>query len=291
MGSPRIGALLTSFNRRELTLACLRSIERQRGHDAKIVTYLVDDASSDGTAEAVAAEFPEVRLLHGDGQQYWNGGMRMAFAEAQADGYDAYLWLNDDTRMDDDAVATLLGAQEWIDGHGHAPAIVAGSTRHPDDPERLTYGGRTRPDPRRPLHFALVPPDPERPRPVETCNGNCVLVPSTVAESVGNLDPAFRQQMGDFDYGLRARAAGFGVWIAPGTIGECAPNPDARYGQEPLADELRQLWSVKLLEPTAWRTFTRRHAGPLWPLYFASPYVRGVARVVAAHVRERVRRG
>ena len=40
---------------------------------------------------------PDVRLLRGNGQLYWNGGMRRAFGEAMAADYDYYLWMNDDT--------------------------------------------------------------------------------------------------------------------------------------------------------------------------------------------------
>ena len=65
-------------------------------------------------------------------------------------------------------------------------------------------------------------------------NGNTVLVSRAVVRRVGNLDPAFAQQMGDFDYGLRARAAGCSVWTTPGTIGMCASHPRRRTDQQPL---------------------------------------------------------
>ena len=80
--------------------------------------------------------------------------------------------------------------------------------------------------------------------------------------------------MGDFDYGLRARAAGCEVWLAPGTIGTCASHPQRRTDLAPLRQEMGRLWSVKELSPRPWLVFTRRWGGRLWPLYWASPYLR-----------------
>lgn len=280
---PRVAAVLTVFNRRETTLACLRSIRDQGGHDARVDVFVCDDASTDGTAAAVAEAFPEVTLLHGDGSLFWNGGMRRAFAAALATDPDFSWWLNDDTHLDDDALARLLATARELRERGGPPAIVAGATRHPDD-GWVTYSGVRRPRRWRPMSFERVEPGDE-PRSVETMNGNCVLIPRAVARAVGNVDPAYRQKMGDFDYGLRARAAGLEVWMAPGTIGTCATHPARRTDERPLRDELRRLYSVKELPPRAWLTFTRRHAGPLWPVYFASPYVRRGWRLVAERAR------
>jgi GT2 family glycosyltransferase len=95
-----------------------------------------------------------------------------------------------------------------------------------------------------------------------------------VVQRVGNIDPAYVQQMGDFDYGLRARAAGCEVCVAPGTVGTCASNPERRTDLQPLRRELTRLWSVKELAPRPWLLFTRRWAGRLWPIYWLSPYLR-----------------
>jgi GT2 family glycosyltransferase len=94
-----------------------------------------------------------------------------------------------------------------------------------------------------------------------------------VVERVGNIDPAFVQQFGDFDYGLRARAAGCSVWIAPGTVGTCATHPLRRPGEQPFLQEWRRRWSTKELSPRPWAVFARRWAGGLWPVYWLSPYV------------------
>jgi GT2 family glycosyltransferase len=268
----RVAAVLAAYNRRDLTLACVRSLQAQQLPGVTLDLFVLDDASSDGTSEQIAEQFPEVTLLHGNGQLYWNGGMRRAFAAAIAGDYDYYLWMNDDTHLDDGALAVLLDTECRLRAGDDGALIVAGSTRHPETGER-TYGGVVHPYRWRPLKSVPVQPG-DAPRPCDTMNGNVALISRAVVQRVGNVDPAFVQQMADFDYGLRARAAGCSVWVAPGTVGTCASHPKRRPGERPLVEELRRLWSVKELKPGPWAAYSRRWAGRLWPLYWLSPYVR-----------------
>ena len=145
----RIAAVMAVHNRRALTLECLDSLRTQPLPGGTLDVFVVDDASIDGTAEAVAQRHPDVRLLRGDGHLYWNGGMRRALDAAMADDYDYYLWMNDDTRLvDDDVLALLLHTEQQLRERGHGPVILVGTTRHPDTGE-LTYGGQARLDRRR----------------------------------------------------------------------------------------------------------------------------------------------
>jgi len=101
--------LLTCFNRKEKTLACLKSIYFQMPvKELELVIYLVDDGSTDGTGEAVADEFPEVKILYGDGSLYWNGGMSLAWHTAALDYFDYYIWMNDDIDVKTDAFFTMF---------------------------------------------------------------------------------------------------------------------------------------------------------------------------------------
>ena len=57
-----LSILVVSWNTRELTSACLRSI-RETAFGRRAQTVVVDNASSDGSAEAIRAEFPWVELV------------------------------------------------------------------------------------------------------------------------------------------------------------------------------------------------------------------------------------
>jgi GT2 family glycosyltransferase len=276
MGSTRVAAIIAAHNRRDLTLACLRSLDAQRVPGVAVDAFVLDDGSSDGTSEAVAEQFPEAVLLHGDGQLYWGGGMRQAFATAIASDYDHYLWLNDDVYLDDAALAVLLDTERRLRQPGKA-VIVVGSTRDPQTGQ-LNYGGVVHPHRWRPLRSELVEPG-DAPRPCDTMNGQVVLISRAVVQRIGNIDPAFVHLGGDYDYGLRARAAGCSVWVAPGMVGTCASHPERRTDERPLGDELRRLWSLKQLKAGPWAVYSRRWAGRLWPMYWLSPYVRGGIRL------------
>ena len=280
MSGLRLAALLTCHNRRDRTLGCLTSLYAQV--DPNMFTldvFLVDAGSSDGTREAVRERFPQVTLVERGTDLYWNGGMRVALGHAYETDPDLYLWLNDDVQLDDDALVRLLACHRELEADRAAPAIVVGSTRDPVSGAH-TYGGVVRTDRWRPMRYDLVPPA-DGPKQVETMNGNCVLVPREVVARIGNLAREFTHGMGDYDYGHRAERAGCEVWIAPGTIGTCARNPTAERAGSFAEQRNRLTNPTGGLPPAEWFTYVRRWAGPLWPAYAVSPYVRRVTQWAA----------
>lgn len=280
MSTISLCALLTCFNRRDTTLACLISLARSAqfaGVDLHAV--LTDDGSWDGTAEAVKSRFPWVEVLPGDGSLYWCRGMHRAHAYAVKRKPSHLLWLNDDTLLRPVALAQLLAVETSLRPHTKSPIIVVGSTCDTARGNAI-YGGRRRPFTWRPTRFELVAPTSE-PQRIDTFDGNIVLVSASAAAAVGNLDAGFEHAMGDSDYGLRAAGAGVGLWLAPGFQGQGHLNPVAGTFADaslPLTQRWRLVQDRKGLPWRSWWRFTRRHAGPAWLLYFAWPYVRIVAQ-------------
>lgn len=279
----RVCALLTCFNRREKTLACLDALLASDGlQGVRIHAVLVDDGSSDGTAQAVHDRHPWVRVVRPDpsaGALFWCRGMHRAFAEALRLGFDDYLWLNDDTMLQPDALARLLASQRRLRERCRVPVIVVGSTVDAVTGE-VTYGGERRPSRWKPLRVERIVPALE-PQLCDSMTGNIVLIGADAARRVGNIDPVFEHSMGDTDYALRARRLGVQVWVDAGTHGTCSDNPS--HGTwcdttQPLAVRWRDMMTRKGLPWRSWLALTRRHAGPLWPVYFALPYAKVVAQ-------------
>jgi len=260
-----IGTCLACFNRRERTLRCLETLEKLAlPHGVQLKIYLVDDNSPDGTGGAVRQRFPEVEILAGDGHLFWGGGMRLAYGTAMAHGHDFYLWLNDDEELSADLIARLLDTHERVSQHGRKPVLVSGSCFDPET-GAANYGGRVRLG-FNPLDFTLVEPDATEPKQCETMNGNIVLVPDAAARMLGNIDGHFRQQMGDFDYGLRAQRLGIPVWICPGFTGACAANTVKsrwRSAKVPFRQRLKIVNTPLGLPLRDWLAFTARHGGIL----------------------------
>ena len=273
---PLVLAVLTCFNRKSLTLACLEALASSaRRADIELEAIVVDDASPDGTGAAVRERFAWAEVITGSGALYWNRGMHRGFALAMQRPADHYLWLNDDTHLVPEALANLLRQSAALQRTSGSPVILAGATAERDS-GRISYGGRVARSRLRPFNYRLVWSDAE-PVPCEAIEGNCVLIPRQVAERVGNLDPVFEHAMGDTDYGLRARALGIRSFVAGGIAGHCSPNPlGGTYFDRalPLATRWQLIRSRKGLPVSSWLHFCRRHGGFFWPLHFAWPYAK-----------------
>lgn len=264
---PRIAVLIAAHNRRAFTLRALRALVRDQA-SFDLTAILLDDASTDGTADAVHAEFPEAIILSGDGNAFWNGGMHRVWAHAVSLGFDGYLWLNDDVVLDDDASARLA-AQWHQQGGAHTPFILVGATR--DEAGLLTYGGQKRVRSPLALKFEKLPIAPELSY-ADTFNGNIVLISAATVKRIGINDAGFFHSLGDIDYGLRASGAGIPVLVLPGTLGICNGNPVIAFNRGPLRERWRKLTSHRAIPPRNWWRMTRRYSGIWFPFHFLLPY-------------------
>lgn len=207
----RVAVLMTCYNRKEKTIQCLRNLFRQDlPSSVTIDVFLVNDGCTDGTAEAVSEEFPQIHIVQGDGTLFWNRGMCLAWEESRKfDIYDGVLWLNDDTMLFENALKEL-----FILSCRYPNAIIVASIASTDR-KNVTYGGF--------VNNKLIEPDGS----LQLCdkfNGNCVFVPSTVSDKIGYLDPYYRHAKGDSDYSMRAYHAGVKNIISP-IVGTCDRNP------------------------------------------------------------------
>jgi GT2 family glycosyltransferase len=263
-----IAVLMTCFNRRETTLACLRSLAEQEvpaGYRVRV--FLTDDGSSDGTGDAVRREFPEATVLQGDGNLYWVGGTMMAWDAARP--ADFYLWLNDDVKLRPGALRTLLAVYHAA---GNVATMVAGATCDPDVGKTCTGGLR-----RKSWHDVSVMEPTGEVQHCDSMAGNIVLIPHCVEERIGALDPAYTHFFADGDYGMRARKAGVDILLAPGHLGVCRLNPLANTSFDPKLT-IRQRWQKMFgpkgyRPPREWWAFVRAHAPRPKLLYWIVPYL------------------
>jgi len=200
---------MTVHNRKEMTLLCLSKLYQSIiTQDCSLTVYLTDDGCTDGTIESIEKQFPDVIILHGNGNLFWNRGMYLAWNKAIINSYDLYLWLNDDTYIFDDALDRLVECSSH-----YYNQIVVGSTCSSIDLNDITYGGILQ-------HKGLIR-DLSTPIECDTFNGNIVLIPRSVYERVGINDPIFHHSLGDFDYGLRAKKIGIKSIVSSGIYGRC----------------------------------------------------------------------
>jgi GT2 family glycosyltransferase len=251
----KIAVLLTCFNRKAKTLRSLKALMAQSGLDTlfDLKVFLVDDGSKDGTSEAVKHQFPDVNIITGDGNLYWNRGMHRAWVTAiESDSFDYYLWLNDDTNLKPDAINELLECAKHVDEF----TLICGATCSEVSGE-FTYGGTTK-------QGKPIKPNGS----IQTCEiiqGNCVLISQFIYEKIGTLDPVFPHAIGDLDYGLRLVAKGGTICTAKKYIGYCERNdrlPKWCYNDTPILERYKTLYSpLGYSHPKYFFIYEQRHFG------------------------------
>lgn len=249
----RIAVLMTVHNRKQVTLSCLDALYKSVLTGVHLDVYMTDDGCTDGTADMVKLDYPDVIVLSGDGSLFWNRGMYKAWTAAARIGYDYYLWLNDDTLLFSDSIQRLLVcSSRYAD-----KALIVGSTCSTEDPEAVTYGGWKK--------GKLLGKSTDDQR-CDTVSGNIVLVPEQVFAILGFNDPYYRHSTGDTDYGLRAKEKEIPVICAGGLYGTCdlhSHKPiwmDASY---PLKERVSNLYSPLGNNPIEYFHFRKRHYGLL----------------------------
>lgn len=271
----QIAVLMTCFNRRETTLAGLRSLfAQQLPPGYRLRTILVDDGSTDGTSEAVRREFPQVELIAGDGNLYWVGGTLAAWRAARP--ADFYFWFNDDVELHSGAICELF---RLYHESGDNRAIVVGATCDPVAKKTCTGGIR-----RESWHSVHVMDPNGAVQMCDSINGNIVLVPRQAEEQIGMMDERFTHIFADADYGIRARKAGIPVLLAPQHLGECSLNSLRNTTFDPnlsLHERWKKFFGPKgYRPPDEWWVFVRAHAPRPKVLYWLGPYVMFAAECV-----------
>ncbi len=303
-----VSVVIPTHDTRELVLACLASLAAADPPPREIV--VVDDGSSDGTAAAVEASYPAVRLLRHEAAL---GFTAAANAGADLATGELLLLLNSDTEAAPDAVGALAAAFAADPRLGVAGAALL----YPDGRPQWS-GGRA---PRALWLFALssglarrldalTPWRRRRPvsghggERVEWVTGAALATRRSLWESLGGLDPRFALYAQDLDFCLRARAAGWKVAVVPesrvvhhhgATIGRQSSNSTGNDVDEPQLTGHQNaplLWAdlVRWAAKQFGRTGARRAAR--W-LRLGSALQRGLLRLEALRggaTRERARR-
>ena len=276
----KIAVAMACHNRKETTLRCLASLFSQ---DALVHTdldvFLMDDGSSDGTAESVGTLYQQVRLLFGNGTLYWNGSMYLALTEALNEAYDFHLWLNDDVRLYPGGLGILLKTHEKILNQTGTHPIIAGTFCDPDS-HAGTYGGQRRSSAWHPFRFETIFSD-RGACPCHTFHGNGVLIPRAVIQKIGIIDHRFSgsQNIGDTDYGLRATRNRIPIYTSTEFIGKCRRNPTRKaWNNSHLY--FKERWELfsgpKGIQIRNYLFFARRHGGAAWMIFGLTPMIKAL---------------
>lgn len=231
--------VILNYNTRDLLRRCLQTVYASAG-DFAFEVCVVDNASDDGSAAMVAAEFPQAILIPSPtngGYSYGNnlGFRRFGFSEAPdvsgagtvAETPRFALLLNPDTEVPADALAAMLALMDSRPQCGVAgPKLVRldGSLdlacrRSFPSPEVSAYRmlGLSKLFPQSPRfgRYNMTYLSPDVLTEVDSVVGAFMLVRGAAIHQVGLLDEAFFMYGEDLDWAYRIKQAGWQVWYNP----------------------------------------------------------------------------
>ncbi|WP_341720435.1 glycosyltransferase family 2 protein [Micromonospora sp. FIMYZ51] len=225
MSRPDVCIVIVSYNTRELTLRCLRELLASRTPDVRFDIVVVENASQDGSADAIAEQFPEVRLVRLTENVGWGRGVNRG---AVAGDSDYLLLINPDTVPVGQPVADLMRFARQRPAH----RIYTGRTLHADGTDdghsclglpslwsQFTFATGLSTVFRR-RHWAnpenLPGYDRRSVREVPAVSGCFLLIERALFNRLGGFDPQLFLYSDDIDICTRAGALGARPVLYPG---------------------------------------------------------------------------
>jgi GT2 family glycosyltransferase len=258
-GVTDLSVIVPTFNTAAMTTRCCRAVLGSRG-SLRVEVIVVDDGSSDDTAERLATEVPEVRLIRlGENRGYAVAANR-GVAEA---GGRIILLLNSDAMLGESALAAFVAAFDQDPRLG-----VAGAALLNQDGSPQWSGG---PTPTLPWMIGVVSGAGHlarffrRRKPaavrveVDWVSGAAMAFRSGVWTTAGPLDETFRFYCQDIEFCVRASEAGWLVHIVPDAKVTHGLGATVAGGSE-LHYDPEVLWSDLL-------SWGQRHYGRRWALF------------------------
>ena len=212
--SAGLWTIVLNWNQRDLTAACLRSLAGSVSPDHHVA--VVDNGSTDGSADALRAEFPWAEIVRNGANLGFAGGNNVGIRLALADGAGLVWLLNNDTEVAPDCVAELLAAA----GAHPECALFGPKILFHDAPRTLWYaGGEVRLSrPAGTAHTGMREADGpkyDRERPISFVTGCALLIRRSAIEAIGELDTDLFMYCEDLDWSVKAARRGFQAWYVP----------------------------------------------------------------------------
>jgi GT2 family glycosyltransferase len=190
---------------------CLPSLAKQQGPAVEVI--VVDNASSDGTADELARAFPWVRVVRAAARLGYAPANNLGFRYASG----RYLIvLNPDTRVGTDFVRSLVEASQRHDDR----VLVTSRICMYDDPELINTAGND-------VHFGLLAAcrglgapraDYATEEIVASVSGCAFLIPRPVLDDIGPFDESIYPYLEDTELSLRAWLTGYRCITAPNSL-------------------------------------------------------------------------
>jgi GT2 family glycosyltransferase len=250
-------------------------------------TIVVDNASGDGTSDALRREFPEVRVIDHPKNVGFSGGVNRGMQEARGR---CFALLNPDAIPHPGALTTLV---RFLDAHPDV-GMVGPKILDPDGsiqfscrryPSHWTalfnrYSLPTRLFPNNPWtrHYLMLDFDHASVRDVDWLAGACLVTTRAAVERVGPMDEEFFLFNEDVDWCRRTHDAGLRVVYVPDAVAHHAVGASRKVQPAWL------IWKRHL----GMRHYAHKHRTTPWPLMWLTDlgiFVRAGFQIAANPIR------
>ncbi len=249
--------VILNYNTCELLRNCLQSLRQQQGDDLRFEVCVVDNASPDGSADTVAAEFPDVALIRNPHNNGYSAGNNLALRQygfPQQPQARYVMLLNPDTVVPEHALAQLVRFADQ-----HADIGIVGPKLLLEDGTLDKACRRSFPTPAvsfyRLLGLSKLFPrsarfgrynmtflDIDAQADIDAVVGACMLVRGEAITQVGLLDEQFFMYGEDLDWCLRIKQAGYRVVYYPSVTVQHIKRAASRTSAKAQYEFQRAMW-------------------------------------------------
>jgi GT2 family glycosyltransferase len=212
---------MTVRGRDELTRNLLLQIFSTAPDDWQVEVIVNIDGMHDKTLEMLGDIKGVIIPLVDFNDSYWAKGMKRAEDYAVHNlNYDYLIWVNNDISIKENSLNIVSKHMQNFE-----TSILTGSFHNSNTEKvRKTYGGSYYP---RFRSMAWYKPLPivDFPINAKVANGNFLVFPKAVYQSLGGIDGRYQHGNADSDISLRASRLGISLYVIPGTLGICDNNP------------------------------------------------------------------
>jgi GT2 family glycosyltransferase len=208
--TPRASIVIPTWNGAALLNDALLSLRRQTRQDFEII--VVDNGSTDGTAELLTAQHPDVRLIELDRNRGFAAAVNEGIGAARGD---IVVLMNNDVEAAPGWIAALIDA---MDAHPAAGACASRMLSHADPSRIDSAGDRFGLFATSIGHGEMDGPAFDVPAFVLSACAGAAAYRRTVLDATGAFDERFFAYLEDIDLGIRFQLAGWDCLYVPDAI-------------------------------------------------------------------------